>query len=165
MCIGNFYWTHRCRFNLGSINLSLQHGLKLKKKVINQTLREELEGMVSLSNKTVQFRRALYFSTCGWKYRCHTLILVICEQLISKSNLVITHFYEATTVQQLNVHSSLLWVCFGALPLTGVQMLLRQKKSQPNIMLLQYQEQGLKFSHEMCRTIWDTSTEGLSFRN
>lgn len=64
--------------------------------------------MVSLSNKTVQFRRAFYFPKCGWKYHCHTFILVICEQLISKSNTTIIYFYKATTVQQLNVHSSLL---------------------------------------------------------
>lgn len=85
--------------------------------------------MVSLSNKTVQFRRAFYFPKCGWKYHCHTFVLVICEQLISKSNSAIIYFYKATTVQQLNVHSSLLCVCFGALPLVGIQMLLRQKMS------------------------------------
>lgn len=78
--------------------------------------------MVSLSNETVQFRRAFYFPKCGWKYHPHTLILVICEQFISKSNWAIICFYEATTIQQLNVHSSLLQVCFGALPLIGIQI-------------------------------------------
>lgn len=70
----------------------------------------------------MQFKRAFYFPKCGWKYHCHTFILVTCEQVISKSNSAIIYFYKATTVQQLNVHSSLLSVCFGALPLTGIQM-------------------------------------------
>jgi len=55
------------------------------------------------------------------------------------------YFYKATTVQQLNAHSSLLWVCFGALPSVGVQMLLGQRMSRPNVTLLRYQEKDLKF--------------------